>query len=285
MNFITKQVIIICKFILEQLEDSWVTGLESDILENDDLSDHDYCEVIRIEVVNQDEQIPELPKNVGLRIKCQNPGCTYYSLNDVKTMLEHAAKCPKKIKKERKSPQGKRLKIDHTQPGKVTYKCWMCGVSLLCRESLKSHTYVHAKEDNNFDLRITYTVYKGETKQDTIVIKADRNFVPRPSSNYPLYSKSQQQKNPIYLEFNPNLPVFSCDQCNFKTNLKDALEKHTKLHWNAEKEAAYKSGNWFTCGVCYYHCFDSKTFKEHGETHKNRPVCNVRKVAKNGWTF
>lgn len=267
------------------MNDSWVNALESDILEEDASSDKDYSEVIRIEVVNQEEQIPQLPKN-GLRIKCQNPGCTYYCLYDVNKMLEHAAKCPKKIKKEPKTPQGKRVKIDHTQPGKVSYKCWMCGVSLLCRESLNSHTYVHAKEDNNFDLRITYTVYKGETVQDTIIIKANRNFVPRSSSNYPLYIKSKQLKNPtISLEYNPNLPVFSCDQCNFKTNLQDALDKHTKLHWNAEKEAAYKSGNWFTCGVCYYHCFDSKTFKEHGEMHKNRPVSNVRKVAKDSWTF
>lgn len=265
------------------MDDLWITALESDILEDEE-SDHDYSEIIRIEVVNQDEQIPQLPKNLGLQIKCQNPGCTYYSLNNVKNMLVHAAKCPKKIKKQSISSQEKRIKIDHTQPGKVFYKCWMCGVSLFCRQSLKTHTYFHAKEDNhNFNLTIRYTVYKGDIQQDTILIKADRNFVPQSSSNCPLHDKSKQLKKPT--EYNPNLPVFKCDQCNFKTNLKDALDKHTKLHWNAEKEAAYKSGNWFTCGVCYYHCFDSKTFKEHGETHKNRPVYKSRKIAKNSWTF
>ncbi|KAH1007434.1 hypothetical protein HUJ04_004668 [Dendroctonus ponderosae] len=114
--------------------------------------------------------------------------------------------------------------------------------------------------------------FKGDVELDTIKIKCDSNFIPRESSNVPIYQNAGKALNigPPLLGYDPNLPVFSCTECNFKTNDTDMLDKHKSLHWNAEKDAAYAAKQWYTCEVCFYYCFDAVRFKQHEEIHKKK---------------
>lgn len=194
-----------------------------------------------------------------------------------------------KPKPSRKKVMKRKRAVDKI-PGRISYKCWMCGDTLFNRITLKSHTYVHAREDGDFNLKVRFSKFKGDTRVDTIAIKLEPGYLPRKSQNVPLGRPDLYRGDRILtLDYNPSLPVFSCTHCNFKTNRETNLTKHNSLHWNADKEAAFKARKWFTCGVCFFHCFDAATFKEHGEKHKARPPApsktDGKKVGKDSWSF
>ncbi|CAG9765718.1 unnamed protein product [Ceutorhynchus assimilis] len=168
-------------------------------------------------------------------------------------------------------PNVARMKTGFVPPsieGKVSFICCLCKQVLFCTSSLKNHTSIHSKAANNSNLRVTFTKFKGDLKLNKVTIKADPNYVPRKSSNVSCTAKhTPKDKHPV-LDYSLKLKVFSCEECNFKTNEEDNLTKHKKLHWSNEKEEIYKSKKWFTCKHCSYYSFDAERFEKHAEMHK-----------------
>lgn len=267
--------------------------------------DTDENETIRIEIVEdqtdnttEEDSLKNNVKKSSLRIKCLNKGCDYYSRYDSESIRNHIKVCSKKLKhfqdtsKTELCEQGKtdcplkkQESSDHnpllpqadlSKLENLAYECLMCNTVISQRHTLKNHAHIHASEKNNFDLIVGFSQFKGDVKLDTIKITCDR----RESSNEPTNRKTEKALNiaPPSLGYDPNLPVFSCTECNFKTNESERLDKHKSLHWNAEKDTAYKEKQWFTCEICFYYCFDAVRFKQHQELHLKHPVSITTKL-------
>ncbi|XP_048523594.1 uncharacterized protein LOC109540602 isoform X2 [Dendroctonus ponderosae] len=285
-----------------------IQAVEDDIAQYTNI-DTDESETIRIEIVEDqadnttaEDSLKNNVKKPSLLIKCLNKGCDYYSRYDSDSIRKHINICSKKPKSFEDTPKSELCEqekkhcpinkqesssdailsksdqnmllqqADLSKPENVTYKCLMCNTVISHRYTLKNHAHIHAREESHFDLIVGFSQFKGDVELDTIKIKCESNFIPRESSNVPIYQNAGKALNigPPLLGYDPNLPVFTCTECNFKTNDTDMLDKHKSLHWNAEKDAAYAAKQWYTCEVCFYYCFDAVRFKQHEEIHKKK---------------
>ncbi|KAL1513827.1 hypothetical protein ABEB36_003179 [Hypothenemus hampei] len=262
---------------------------QSKYLKNKELNDIDDKlmfteELIRIEITEDDESestlnpttgelfskkvpIPALPRRTNrnlLRLKCQNAGCVYYcQYNNMEKMQEHSKIC--KMNPAERKRGSKSITLYNSKD--IYYKCSICGAILVTKPILDRHTFIHAKSEGTFEnFKVEFQVFQGDKKIDDLLIEADPKFVPRSSSNVPL--SKEIRSNAVYLEYDPEKPVFACDECNFKTNEDRSLAAHKKLHWTAEKQAAFDAKRWYTCSVCFFHCFDIETLEKHQKRHR-----------------
>ncbi|XP_030753345.1 protein suppressor of hairy wing-like [Sitophilus oryzae] len=163
------------------------------------------------------------------------------------------------------------------QLGEPSYKCQMCGIITYIRKTLQSHTNFHAREEKTPNLAVSYSEFRNDQKVATMIIKADQDGASQSS-------KRDRSPSPVR-EYDPELQVFNCISCNFKTNYQAALKKHNNLHWNSVKDKDYKARRWYSCSMCFFHCFDVETLKEHSAKHKKRPkfTSELIYVGKDSW--
>ncbi|KAF7265583.1 hypothetical protein GWI33_021035 [Rhynchophorus ferrugineus] len=143
--------------------------------------------------------------------------------------------------------------------GLPSYKCNTCGITINIKKNIKEHASVHTKEENNPNLKVSFSEFRSDKLIGTII-----------TTGLPSTVRQLENRNttPCHLEYDPTKPIYSCDECNFKTNFENELTKHKKLHWTHEKDKAYKEKNWISCNMCSFTCFNLEAFKDHIVNHK-----------------
>ncbi|KAL1513512.1 hypothetical protein ABEB36_002915 [Hypothenemus hampei] len=223
-------------------------------LTTDDLSEreNDETEIIHIEVTKTDDDVDSnedsvnIPSSTALRIKCQNPGCSFSCGYDLGKIRSHRKSCPFRSMIETKSNEF------------TYYKCGLCGVFLVRRIHLPGHVRVHGKERGQTDgFQAIFGVYQRNEQVDEIIIKAAATVLTQKDNG--THKKSASWK---------------CSDCNFKTSSAELLSKHKKLHWSAEKELAFAAKKWHTCQVCQCKYLTPDLLQEHMKKHRKKYISN-----------